>query len=388
MEYVITEEQDLLVTTVRNFFHRECPAEVVRDLEERQVFPHDLYRRFAALGMTGMHFPPKYGGAGRSWVDLFLVATEVAKVSGSVYMALLYTPVIGGEALLAAGTEAQKQNYLPQIVAGELMIAFSLTEAGAGSDATAIRTMARREGDQYVLSGTKMFATTADVAHRIIVVTRTAPDTPPQNAFTLFLVDSKSPGIQIRPIRKLGHHAVQTCEILFDNVLVPATDVLGEHNRGWQAARAILDAERIWAGATGLGAATAAFELALEYSKQRHQFGRPICSFEAIAHMLAEMHVEIEATRQLALLAAWRKDRGLPCSKEASMAKYYAAETARWVATQGMQILGGYGYTMDYDMQRYYRESKLMEVAGGSTEIQKNIIAAHLGLGRLQEKNR
>ena len=371
-----------MLAAVRNFFRRECPPEYVRDLEERQEFPFELYRGFADLGMVGLHFPTQYGGAGRPWMDLFLVATEVAKVSGSVYMALLYTPIIGGEALLGAGTEAQKRDYLPRIVAGELLVAFSLTEADAGSDASAIRTTARRDGDHYVLRGTKMFATTADVAHRIIIVTRTAADERPQNAFTVFFVDATSPGIQITPIKKLGHHAVHTCELALDDVRVPATDMLGEYNQGWRATRAILDAERIWAGATGLGAAEAAFELALTYAKQRHQFGRPIGAFQAIAHMLAEMKIDIEATRQLALLAAWRKDQGLPCSKEASMAKYYAAETAQRVATKGMQVLGGYSYTMDYDMQRYYRESKLMEVAGGSTEIQKNIIAAHLGLGR------
>ncbi|MFQ5665573.1 MAG: acyl-CoA dehydrogenase family protein [Candidatus Binatia bacterium] len=382
MEYALTEEQRLMVTTVEDFLRAECSSAYVRELDEREQFPFELYRRFASLGMTGLHFPPQYGGAGGSWVDVCLVATELAKVSGSIYMALLSTPVFAGEALLVGGTEQQKSTFLPQIAKGELIVAFSLTEADAGSDAMAIRTRARARGDHYVLRGTKMFTSAADVAQRILTVTRTETGGRPHEGLTLFLVDAASPGLHITPIKKLGHQAVHACEIVFDDVCVPATDMLGERNGGWKVARATLDAERIWAGATGLGAALGAFELALRYAKQRHQFGRPIGKFQAIAHMVAEMLVDIEAARQLALLAAWKKDRGLPCSKEASMAKYVAAETAQRVATRGMQILGGYGYTMEYDMQRYYRESKLMEVAGGTTEIQKNIIAAELGLGR------
>ncbi|MBI4514304.1 MAG: acyl-CoA dehydrogenase family protein [Deltaproteobacteria bacterium] len=382
MEYTLTPEQELMVDTVRAFLRRECTREYVRGIEEREEFPWELYRKFAALGMMGLQFPPAYGGAGRSWVDLFLVATELAKISGSVYMALYQTPVFAGEALLVAGSEAQKRWFLPRITRGEAVIAFSLTEANAGSDATAIRTTATADGDHFVVCGTKMFASAADVAERVIVVTRSDPAAPPQHGFTVFLVDPATPGITIKPIKKLGHHAVHTCEIVFDDARVPTADILGERNRGWQVARAILDAERIWAGATGLGAALGAFELALDYAKQRQQFGRPIGKFQAIAHMLVDMRAEIEAVRQLALLAACKKDRGLPCSKEAAMAKYVAAETAQRVATRGMQILGGYGYTMEYDMQRYYRESKLMEVAGGATEIQKTIIAGYLGLGR------
>ncbi|MGH9391066.1 MAG: acyl-CoA dehydrogenase family protein, partial [Vicinamibacteria bacterium] len=321
MDLTLTREQEMIREAIVAFLAREVNEDVIREMDETERFPFELRKKFCSLGYAGVLVPEAYGGMGGGYVDLSIISEEISRYSGSVLMAFLITSVFGVEALLVAGSEEQKRMYLPKAASGDLLIAFGLTEPGAGSDAAALRTYAERDGDSFVLNGTKTFCTGADTADRIVLVARTDRDVEAHEGITLFFLDARSPGVTARPIAKLGHHAVHTCDVALENVRVPASDLLGGLNEGWWNALAILDAERIWSGSVGLGMARGAFDLALRYANERSQFGRTIGRFQAISHMLADMATEIDVLRPVVYRAAWMKDQGIPCSKEASMAK-------------------------------------------------------------------
>ncbi|TAK31093.1 MAG: acyl-CoA dehydrogenase, partial [Chloroflexota bacterium] len=301
-------------------------------------------------------------------------------VAGTIGMLFVSVAVFGGGALMECGTEEQRQRILPGLGKGETIIVFALTEPNSGSDAAALRTTADADGDDFVLNGSKIFCTGALIADYIVTVVRTNRSVPNHKGLSLFLVDRKSPGLSIRPLPKLGYKAIQTCEVGYDNVRVPRANLMGEVDQGWPLLLRTLDVERISTAAMAVGMSDGAFSYALQYSKEREQFGQPIGKFQVISHMLADMAAETEVGRLLTYQAASKKTQGIPCSLEASMAKAYSTELATRTATRGMQIMGGYGYMMEYDMQRYYREAKLLEVAGGSNQIQHEIIAKLIGL--------
>ncbi|MDP2727260.1 MAG: acyl-CoA dehydrogenase family protein, partial [Dehalococcoidia bacterium] len=297
-------------------------------------------------------------------------------------MTLTGTMMFAQGSILSYGSEEQKRAYIPRVIKGDMLFAFGLTEPNAGSDAASLTTAATKDGDDYVINGSKMFITRAHVADYIITVTRTATDVAKHKGLTIFLVDPKSQGVTVNPLKKLGHKAVHSCAVFFDNVRVPQQMMLGGLNQGWWNMLKHLNVERVTMAAGCLGNAQGALDLALDYAKKREQFGHPIGSFGVIQHYLADMATQVEVSRALVYRAAWMAGEGLPCSKECSMAKFLASEIATEVANKGMQIMGGYGYVMDYDMQRFYREAKLAEVTGGTNEMQRYIIARELGLPR------
>lgn len=357
-----------------------CTKEWLDDLESREEYPYDLFARLAELGLYGLGVPEEWGGVGGGMVDIAVVCEELGRFGGSVNMTYVPTAVFGNQTVLGGATDEMKADLLPRMAAGELRTAFALTEPEAGSDAAALRTRAVPDGDDWIINGSKVFSTGAHVADYLVLSARTGTSESRHAGVSVFMVDAKTPGLTIKGIPKLGHHAVQTCEVGIHDVRVPSSTLVGEVNRGWKALHRALDAERIAVAAICTGLAQRCTDMSLEYGKQRQQFGQPIASFQAISHILADMETETEASRLLAFKSAWLADQGLPTSKLASIAKTFATEGATRQATRGMQILGGYSYTKEYEMERFYREAKLYEVAGGSTQIQRNIIAKEMGI--------
>ena len=383
MDFALTQEQEQLKTSTRRLLESVCTKEWLDSVEAREEYPFDLHRRMAEAGLFGIAVPESHGGSGGGMVELALVCEEVGRIGGSVVMTYAPTAVFGNQVLVDSGSAEQRARYLPKTTAGRLRIAFALTEPEAGSDVGAVRTRARPDAGGFVLRGTKIFSSGAAVADHLLVTARTGGGEGGHRGLTVFLVDTSSPGLTTTAIPTLGHHAVQTCQVALDDVRVPAEAVVGEVDAGWDVLTRVLDAERICTAGFCVGLAQRCVDMALAYGLERHQFGRPVATFQAIAHMLAEMETETAAARWLTFDSAWRKDHDRPCSKAASMAKAYAAECAARSATRGMQILGGYGYTKAFEMERFYREAKLYEVAGGSTQIQRNIIAREMGIPRL-----
>lgn len=380
MDLALTEEQEHLQRTVRNFLASFCTKEWLDTLEEAESYPFGLFDRFAELGLLGLGVPEDYGGSGGGMLEVALVAEQMGHFGGSVNMTYFPTAVFGNQTLLGGASEEMKQRFLPEMAAGNLRTAFALTEPEAGSDAAAVRTRAVRDGDDWVIDGSKIFSTGAHVADYLVLTARTDDTANGSRALTVFMVEASAPGVTVQGIPKLGHNAVKTCEVGLDGVRVPHGNVIGDVGGGWRTLVNALDAERIGVAALCVGLAQRCTDMALAYGQTREQFGQPIVQFQAISHMLAEMETETAAGRWLAYESAWRKDQDLPCSKQASMAKAYATELATRTATRGMQILGGYSYTKEYEMERFYREAKLYEVAGGSTQIQRNIIARLMGI--------
>ena len=290
------------------------------------------------------------------------------------------TLTYGGYAVLQHGSREQKENLLPKVARGELSFCFGLSEPQAGSDAAALTTRAVPAGDGYVINGQKVFTSGMDISDYCLLVTRTSTGERKQQGITNFLVDTKSPGIEIRKIGTLGQRAIGTTQVFYTDVKVPATAVLGAVDRGWEAVDAYLWYERLCLSAARTGAATAAFDYALEYAKSRRQFGRPIGQFQAIAHKLADMKVMLDVSRMLVYRYAWLMAQGKATRHDAAVVKLHTGETYKTVADMGLQILGGYGYCMEYPMQRFFRDSRLATIGAGTSEIQRNIIARGLGL--------
>ena len=380
MDFDFLPEQEELRRVVRRLLDKHCTKDWHDKVEAAEEYPFDLFDAFADMGLLGVGVPEADGGNGGGMLELAIISEEMGHFGGSVNMTYAPTAIFGNQTLLGGASPAMRHRFLPEMAAGRLRTAFALTEPEAGSDAAAIRTRARRDGEEWVLDGSKIFCTGAHVAHYLVVTARTGELDERHAGISVFMVDASSPGLTIKGIPKLGHNAVKTCEVGISDVRVPLDAVVGEVGRGWKALLRALDAERIEVAAVCTGLAQHCTDLALAYARERRQFGRPIASFQAISHMLAEMTTEAAAARWLAYHAAWLSDQGRPCSKEASMAKAYATECATRSATRGMQILGGYSYTKEFEMERFYREAKLYEVAGGSTQIQRNIIAKQLGI--------
>jgi alkylation response protein AidB-like acyl-CoA dehydrogenase len=382
VDFALTDEQELLRQTVRSALEAFCTKEWLDDLEAREEYPADLFARFAELGLLGLGVPEELGGSGGGMVELAVVCEELGRFGGSVNMTYMPTAVFGNQTLLGGADADMQARFLPRLAAGQLRTAFALTEPEAGSDAAAIRTRAVADPDRdgYVLNGSKIWSSGALAADYLVLSARTGSLDERHTGISVFMVDASSPGIEIRGIAKLGHLAVRSCEIHLTDCFVPADQLIGGVGRGWKALVRALDAERICVAAVCTGLAQRCTDLALSYGLARHQFGQPIASFQVISHMLAEMETETAAARWLARFAAWRVDQGIPGTKEASMAKAYATELATRTATRAMQVHGGYGYSKEFEIERFYREAKLYEVAGGSTQIQRNLIAARMGI--------
>ena len=380
MDYEYTSEQKLLWESIHKLMQRVATPEYLRKLDRERLYPYEVYDAWVEAGVFALPFAPEYGGLGGSVLDLAIVAEEIGRYSADVAMAF------GGSIFCALnvarkGSEEQKRYWLPKLISGEIRMSISMSEPDAGSDVGAMRTQARRDGNEYVLRGQKIWATGAGAKSNVInVYVKTDPKAHYRQGMSLFLVDNTTPGLKIRRLDMLGRRSVGTFELNFKDARVPPDRLIGGENNGWDCILSGLQAERVVAAACDCGSARGALDLAVNYAKERRQFGRPIGSFQAIAHMLANMEAEIEAAWAITQKAAWQVSRNENALKEITMAKLLAAEAYVKAANVGMQVMGGFGYNMEFDMQRHYRDARAATIAAGTSELQRNLIAGQMGL--------
>lgn len=377
MEFGFTEEQELLRSTVRQFAETEI-APYVRQWDEAQVFPREVVRKAGQLGFYGVIFPEEYGGAGLGYVDYVIVIEELSRVDGSVGISAAAHNSLCTNHIYQFGTEEQRRRYLPKLATGEWIGAWSLTEPTAGSDAGGTRSTARRVEGGWVLNGSKTFTTHGSVGDVCVVFAVTDP-TRGKHGISAFIVEKGTAGF--RPGKKedkLGLRASDTSEVIMEDCFVADSQLLGEPGRGFVDAMVILDGGRISIAALALGMARGAYEAAVRYARERRQFGRPIADFQAVQFMLADMATRLDAAALLTYRAAWLKDQGARTTRESSMAKLYASEVGVWACDRALQIFGGYGYTKDFPVEKYYRDVKLCTIGEGTSEIQRLVIAREI----------
>ena len=370
-----TDELTLQIAQTASDFARRYIKPYVMEWDETQEFPVHVFKEMGKLGLMGALVPETYGGAGLGYVEYAAIIVEVAKVCGSVGLSLAAHNSLCTGHILAFGNEEQKQKYLPKLATAEWIGAWGLTEAGTGSDAGNMQTTAIKDGDDWILNGTKCWITHGKSGDVAVVIARTGEPRTKNNA-TAFVVERGRAGFSGgKKENKLGMRASETAEMIFDNCRIPDANRLGNVGDGFKQSLKVLDGGRISIAALALGIAKGAYEAALQYSKERYQFDQPISSFQGISFKLADMATEIMASELLILQAADKKNKGLPMTKEAAMAKYYASEVAVKVANDAVQIFGGYGYTKDFPVEKFYRDSKLCTIGEGTSEIQKIVIA-------------
>ena len=374
MQIELSEEQLLLRDTVRRFA-REVVAPRAKEIDASGEFPREFFRQAGELGLAGVAVPEEYGGAGMDTVSYCVAIEEISKVCASSGVILSVNNSLVCDPLLAWGNEEQKRDFLAPLASGRQLGCFALTEPEAGSDAAALRTTARRDGDSYVLDGSKVFITNGTDADLAIVFATVDP-AQKHRGITAFVVPTDVPGFaRGHHEYKLGVQASGTTQLFFEGVRVPATFRLGEEGGGFRIAMATLDGGRVGIAAQAVGIAQGALEAALAYAKERRQFGQPIADFQAIQFYLADMAMELDAARLLVYKAAWAKQHRKRYSLEAAQAKLFASEMAQRVTNKALQIHGGYGYTRDYDVERYFRDARITEIYEGTSEIQKMVIA-------------
>ncbi len=380
MDFSFTEEQRLLRESIRKLMDKHAPPSTVRRLDREQGYPYELYDAWVEAGLLRLPFPADYGGLGGNVIDMAIISEELSRTSADFAMAFGGS-VFCGLNLVRKASEEQKRYWLPRLVSGEIRMTISMSEPDAGSDVGAVRTTAVRDGNHWIINGQKLWATGAGARNNVInVYVKTDPKAHYRAGMSLFLVDNDTPGVELRKLDMLGRRCVGTYEIFFKDVRVTPDRLVGGENKGWDCLLSGLQVERVTSAAGACGGAQAVVDLALQYAKERKQFGRPIGTFQAIAHMLADMQTEVEAARTLMWRAAWMVASGQDALREISMAKLLASETYVKVANMGMQILGGYGYNMEFDMQRYFRDSRAATVAAGTSQMQRNLIAGLMGL--------
>ncbi|TCP57668.1 hypothetical protein EV586_102112 [Tumebacillus sp. BK434] len=380
MDFNLTKDQRDLQQMVRDFAEHEI-APLAAEIDASDEFPRELIRKMGELGLMGIPVPEEYDGVGADFLSYMLAIEEISYASASVGVILAVHTSVGTMPILNFGSEEQKQKYVPRLAVGELIGAFGLTEPGAGSDASGIRTRAVKQGDTYVLNGSKIFITNGEVADIFIVFAVTDPEAGAKGV-SAFIVERGTPGFSIgKKEHKMGMNGSGTVELIFDNAQVPVGQLLGAEGQGFTVAMSNLDGGRIGIGAQALGIARAAFDAARAYVQQREQFGRPIADFQAVQFMLADMATKIEASRLLIYNAATLRQAKLPVSKQASMAKYYATDTAMAVATDAVQLFGGYGYSKEYPVERYMRDAKVTQIYEGTNQIQRLVVAKNLMKG-------
>jgi alkylation response protein AidB-like acyl-CoA dehydrogenase len=380
MSTAVSTERQAIVRTLRDFCEAEIRPNVMR-WDEAQEFPRGLFRKLGELGFLGVLFPEKYGGAALSYMDYQAILEEVSCVDPSVALSLAAHNSLGSNHIYQFGTEAQRQKYIPKLASGQWLAAWGLTESEAGSDSSGTRTTAVRDGEAWVLNGSKNFITNASVGSVAVLMAVTDRDKG-NKGISAFIVELDNPGIRVgKKENKLGMRASDTCTLIMEDCRVSADSLLGQRGSGWVDSMKILDGGRISIAALSVGLARGAFEAALSYSRQRRQFGKPICEFQAIQFYLAEMATEIDAARLLTERAAAAKDAGQPVTKLSAQAKLYASEIAVRATDRAIQIYGGYGFTKDFPVEKYYRDVKLCTIGEGTSEIQKLVIAKHLLAG-------
>jgi alkylation response protein AidB-like acyl-CoA dehydrogenase len=356
-------------------FARQYILPHVMEWDEKQEFPVYIFKQLGKIGMMGVFVPVEYGGAGLGYFEYNVIIQEIAKVCGSIGLSVAAHNSLCTGHILSFGNEEQKNRYLPGLATCELLGAWGLTEPGTGSDAGNMKTTAVKDGDEWVLNGTKNWITHGKSGDVAVVICRTGEPGTRDNS-TSFIVERGTPGFSAgKKENKLGMRASETAEMIFDNCRVPDGNRMGGIGEGFKQSMKVLDGGRISIAALGLGIAKGAYESSVKYAKERHQFGKPIAEFQGIAFKLADMATEIAACELLINQACYLKDNGLPVTKEAAMAKYYASEAAVKISTDAVQVFGGYGYTKDYPVEKFYRDSKLCTIGEGTSEIQKLVIS-------------
>lgn len=377
MDFELTEDQRLLKEMVKDFSQKEI-APQVKSLEENKEFPDEILAKLGELGILGMTIPSEYGGSKTDYLSAMLALEEISKVSSSVAVIVSVHCGLFCQAILEFGTEEQKKKYLPKAAKGEIIGAFSLTEPGAGSDATNLKTKAEKRDGFYLLNGTKAWVTTGNDALAMILFTAAGADSN-KKKLNAFIVEKGFPGFKISKIEeKLGLHSSPTAEIVLEDCQIPQENLLGEEGNGAAIALHSLDGSRIGIAAQSVGLAERALQEAVQYAKQREAFGKKISEFQAIQFMIADISTSIEAARLLTYKAAVLKDRGKPFSKEAAMAKLFASEAANKIVYQALQIHGGYGYSKEFFIEQLYRDARVLSIYEGTSEIQRLVISRHL----------
>ena len=380
MDFELSSAQKLVKGSIIEFVQKECPDELFEKMDEEEYYPDNLYKKLADLGFIGMPIPEEYGGSGMGWVEATIFNEEASKRLLALQMVFQVSVLAAGLAVADLGTEKQKETFLPPLAVGDINFCIAYTEPDAGSDAASITTTAVPHGDGFLLRGQKTFVTAADISDYMIVSTRTDDSVAKREGITAFIVDSKSEKIEMNKIKKLGVKACPYCDVFFDDVYVPSENILNGLNRGWQVVTHSLEMDRVGAAARWVGIMQEALDYGLKYAKNRVQFDRPIGKYQLIREIFADLQTEIDAARLLTYRAALLMDQGKPCRKEASMAKLYASELVIKVTRNIMQIMGGYGYSMEYYAQRYLRDCLFGTVGAGTSQIQKLIIARDMGL--------
>lgn len=378
MNFDLTQEHKMIRKTIREFSDEVvAPGAIERD--KTKAFPKEIFKQLADMGMMGLPFSEEYGGAGADTVSFAIVTEELSRACASTGITYSAHISLGGAPLNLFGTEEQKQKYLVPVCTGESFGAFGLTEPNAGSDAGGTQTTAKEEGDDYVINGNKAFITNASYAKHLALTAITAVKDG-KKEISAIIVPTDSEGFSvIDNYEKMGLNASNTTELVLENVRVPQENLLGEKGNGFKQFLVTLDGGRIGIGAMAVGIAQAAFDRALRYSKERKQFGKTLSEFQVTQFKLADMAMKIELARTMVHKAAWLKDQGRAFGKEASMCKLYASEIAMEVADQAIQIHGGYGYMKEYEVERYMRDAKLLEIGEGTSEVQRMVIARHIG---------
>lgn len=377
MNFEFSDEQQAIQKLVREFAEKEI-APTVQERDEKAEFSREIFDKIGELGLCGIFFPEEYGGSDGSYVSYILANEELSKVDDAVAAGYASSISLCAWPIWKFGTEEQKKKYLTPLAEGTKLGAFGLTEPNAGSDAARQQSMAVRKGDHYILNGSKIFITNGGEAD-IYVVFAMTDKTKGTKGISAFILEKGMEGFSFgKEEQKMGIHASKTRELIFQDVKVPVENLLGEEGKGFKIAMQGLDGGRIGVAAQGLGIAGAALEAAIKYSKEREQFGKPVCKFQSISFMLADMATKLDAARLLVYRAASLKEQGKPCTKESCMAKLYATDAAMSIATDAVQILGGYGYIREYPVERLMRDAKITQIYEGTNQIQRLIISGQL----------
>ena len=377
LSFELTNDQKMIRDSVKEFVERNVAPNVM-ERDSSKEFPHDIVNQLGELGMLGIYHEEQYGGGGFDVVSFCLVLEEIARWDASLALTVASHTSLGTGHIALAGSHEQKMKYMPELTSGEKLAAWCLTEPGSGSDASGMKTTAIKEGDKYILNGSKIFITQGSVGDTYVVLAKTDPDKGTKG-ISAFIVEREWEGVNPGSgMHKLGMNSSDTTEVVFENVEVPAANLLGEEGQGFVDTMKVLDGGRVGIAALSVGIARGALEESLKYSMERKQFGTAIGNFQYMEGKMVDMATEIEAARLLTLRAAWLKDHGKPYTKEASMAKLFASELSVRAALEAIQIHGGYGYTKEYHVERFLRDSKLMTIGEGTSEVQRLIIAREL----------
>jgi acyl-CoA dehydrogenase len=383
LSFSFTREQEMFRSALRDFVNKRLPKDYARAVEAQEEFPRDLWERFAEADLQGIGIPEEYGGQGGGIIDQMIVAEEVARTIGGLIWLWGVTAFAGTKAIGHYGNEEQKNRFLPDIAAAKTIFSISLTEPDGGTDVLgAMRTRADKVDGGWVINGSKMWSTMAHEADMLLLIARSDDDAKPSRGLTVFLADAKSPGITATPVAKLGMRSLRSCAVQYKDVFIPDENVLGDVGRGWSLLADTLNAERIMVAAQCVGVLQAVLEDMVAYASERTAFGKPLGQLQAVQHMIANAYIGLETSKMLTYRAGWLQEQGLPCGVEATMAKIVASEAATKAADDGIQILGGNGYALEYDMQRYWRDIRLYRIAPINNEMGRNYLGESLGLPR------